>query len=278
MPQINSRKKSIAVSVILGITVLGTAGYFYFRPATRLPQIAMMFSGDSINVQLGIPSDNDPSDDYLIFRHQYVLSYNKKRNVANWVSWTLNAGWFGEAPRSGKFISDTTLPQEFYRVKTSDYNNSGYDRGHLVQSEERTKTDEDNHATFVLSNIIPQRPDLNQGVWLRLESYCNDLCRKLNKDLYIIAGGIFHSDRTIRHGIAVPDSCFKIIVVLDKEKSLSDITATTEVIAVVMPNENGVRNDAWEKYRTTIRRIEASTGYNFLSRVSQNIQDAIENK
>lgn len=41
----------------------------------------------NINVALGIPTDSDTTDDYLIFRSQYVLSYNKNRNVANWVSW-----------------------------------------------------------------------------------------------------------------------------------------------------------------------------------------------
>jgi endonuclease G len=207
------------------------------------------------------------------------LSYNKNRNVANWVSWELNKDWFGDVPRySGNFITDTTLPAGYYRVKHSDYTNSGFDRGHLVMSEERTKTVEDNKATFILTNIIPQTPDLNRGVWLNFEKYCNELALKQNKELYIIAGGIFHSQNSINGLVAIPDSCFKIVVVLESGKGLKDITTSTEVIAVVMPNIDGIRSESWEKYKTTVRRIENSTGYNFLSSVPMDIQNEIETK
>ena len=231
----------------------------------------------NINVALGVPTDSDSSDDYLIYRAQYVISYNKNKNVANWVSWNLDKEWFGTVARhTGAFISDTTLPIGFFRPKDSDYNKCGYDRGHLVRSEERTMTEADNNSTFVLTNIIPQTPDLNRGVWLRFERYIEKLCKKEDKELYIIAGGIYRTQNTINGREAIPDSCFKIVVVLNKGQGLKDITSSTEIIAVVMPNIQGIRMDEWEKYRTTVRRIEGSTGYNFLSYVSKKIQDDIE--
>ena len=233
----------------------------------------------NVNVTLGIPTDNDSADDYLIFRPQYVLSYNHNRNTANWVSWELNSDWYGNVKRySGNFITDTSLPESFCRVKHSDYTNSGYDRGHMVRSEERTKTVEDNEATFLLTNILPQTPDLNRGVWLDLERCCERLCKKENKELFVIAGGIFHSQNKIKDMIAIPDSCFKIIVILDQGQSLQDVNKDTHTIAVIMPNEQGIRNDKWEKYKSTIRRIEHSTGYNYLNNVRQDVQDVIENR
>lgn len=234
---------------------------------------------ENINVALGIPEDNNQEDDYLIIRPQYVLSYNPNKNVANWVSWNLDSSWYGNVPRySGNFITDTSLPDSFYKVKHSDYTNSGYDRGHMVRSEERTKTVEDNKSTFLLTNILPQRPDLNRGVWLNLESYCEDLCKKENKELFVIAGGIFRSNNKIKDKIAIPDSFFKIVVMLNREESLSSISDSTKIIAVVMPNKNGIKNDPWSNYLSTVRRIEYSTGYNFLSNVSKQIQEVIENK
>lgn len=233
----------------------------------------------SIHLEMGIPRDSDTTDDYIIIRHQYALSYNKNKNVPNWVAWELNADWFGDVDRySGSFITDTSLPIGFYRVKHSDYTNSGYDRGHLVMSEERTSTVDDNKATFLLSNIIPQTADLNRGVWLDFETYCNNLVFDENKELFIYAGGIFHSNTTIGNGVFVPDSCFKIVVVLDRGKSLTDVTINTPVIAVIMPNISGVMNDTWDKYKTTIRRIELSTGYDFLNNINKSIQDIIEVK
>ncbi len=98
----------------------------------------------NINVSLGLPKDSDSSDDFLIYRSQYVLSYNYTRSVANWVSWGLNAKWYGKAGRyNGRFLTDNSLPTDFYRVSHSDYTGSGYDRGHLVRSEERTKNAKD---------------------------------------------------------------------------------------------------------------------------------------
>jgi len=233
----------------------------------------------SVHTALGVPTDNDPSDDYYIIRPQYVISYNKNRNVANWVSWNLNKDWYGDAPRhQGKFITDTTLPTGFYRVKHDDYTNSGFDRGHIVRSEERTATEEDNISTFYLTNILPQTPDLNQGVWLNFEYYCENLCKNEDKELYIIAGGIFHSKNSINGLIAVPDSCFKIVVVMDRGKGLKDVNENTTIYSVVMPNIAGIRSVPWVQYKTTVRRIENSTGYDFLSCVPKKIQNVIETK
>jgi DNA/RNA endonuclease G, NUC1 len=251
-----------------------------FFSITLLPQAKISKDNrNNINVSLGIPTDSTPEDDYIIFRPQYVLSYNPDRNVANWVSWELNAKWFGKSGRyKGKFITDNSLPKDFYRVKHEDYSNSGYDRGHMVRSQERSCTPADNKSTFLLTNVLPQQPDLNRGVWLRFEEYCADLCLKENKELFIIAGGIFHKDNSIDDLIAIPDSCFKIVVILDKGKTVKDIDKNTQAIAVVMPNEQGIRDAPWENYKTTIRRIEYSTGYNFLSNLRKDIQDAIETK
>jgi endonuclease G len=162
-------------------------------------------------------------------------------------------------------------------VKHSDYTNSGYDRGHMVMSEERTDNVEDNKATFIMTNIIPQAPDLNQGVWLSFEKYCNDLAHQ-GKELFIFAGGIYLSNNYINDKVAISDSCFKIVVVMESGQTLKEVNSNTQVVAIVMPNIQGVRNDPWEMYKTTVRRIENSTGYNFLGSVPVEVQDVIERK
>jgi len=165
-------------------------------------------------------------------------------------------------------------------VNHDDYTNSGYDRGHIVRSEERTATPEDNKSTFYLTNVIPQTPDLNRGVWLNFEYYCEHLCKKENKTLYVYAGGVFHSDSTLKGEgkVAIPDSCFKIVLVLDEGQDISTVSKETIVIAVMMPNIEGVRRDKWGQYITTVRRIEQSTGYNFFSTLSDELQDILETR
>lgn len=234
----------------------------------------------SIHLTLGVPKDADPSDDYLLVRKQYALSYNKNLNDPNWVSWNTDAGSFGDAPRfKGGFMPDEELPAGMYRVRHDDYTNSGFDRGHMVRSEERTKNDDDNKSTFFTTNILPQYHDMNAGPWLRLEDYVQKLAQRDKKELFIVAGGIFDKKPpTIGKGVAVPKSCFKIVTVLDRGGSLADVNDKTRVIAVIVPNEKGIISNDWGQYRTTVDKIEEATGYDFSPDVPEAIQKVLESK
>lgn len=234
----------------------------------------------SIHLTMGIPTDGDDSDDHLMVKPQYTLSYNKKLNNPNWVSWNLDANYFGDVPRfKGKFMADDSLPAGFYKVRHDDYTGSGYDRGHMVRSEERTKTDADNEATFLTVNLLPQYHDLNAGPWLRLEEYCQRLAQKEKKELFIIAGGVFpKKPETIGKGVAIPESTYKIVVVLDRNQSIENVTDSTRVIAVVMPNKQGIIREEWGQYRTTVAALEKATRYNFLSDLPEALQKTLENR
>ncbi|MBX2984934.1 MAG: DNA/RNA non-specific endonuclease [Bacteroidia bacterium] len=232
-----------------------------------------------IHVLWGTPYDADTSNDYLIFRAQYALSYNRFKGVPNWASWELDDTWYGTAGRfKGNFITDYTLPDSFYKPTHNDYTGTGYDRGHVVQSHERSRSPEDNKATFWMSNVMPQTPDLNRGVWLKFENFCKTLCLDSGYKLLIVAGGVYHSNTTLNKlgKVAIPDSCFKIVIA--SKNSLDNIDSSTAVYAVMMPNIQGIRKDAWQRYRTSIKQIEHSTGYNFFSEIPENLQNYLENK
>lgn len=235
----------------------------------------------SVHLTPGNPSNASTinSNNYLLQKSQYALSYNKSKGIPNWVSWQLNKSWMGDVPRQNDFRPDDKLPSGWYRVKPTDYTNSGYNRGHMTPSEDRTKKVADNSATFLMTNIIPQAPDNNQGPWNNLESYCRDLVKKQGKELYIISGG-YGSKGTIADGkVSIPANTWKVIMVLDKPGlGVKGVTTKTRVIAVIMPNSDGIRNVNWKTYRTTVRQIESKTGYNFLSSVPISVQNAIETR
>jgi endonuclease G len=65
----------------------------------------------------------------------------------------------------------------------------GYDRGHLAPSADRTRNEADNSSTFLMTNMMPQVPELNRGVWGDLEEYCRSLVQQ-GKELYIVAGPV----------------------------------------------------------------------------------------
>jgi endonuclease G len=239
-------------------------------------------STGTIHLEMGVPTGGDGEPAYLLVRKQYALSYNSTKNVPNWVSSNLNATYFGATERKqGQFMPDPELPSQFYHVRHQDYSNSGFDRGHMVRSEERTATREDNDATFYTTNLLPQYHDLNAGPWLRLEEFCQYLAQRKNKELYIICGGVYPKNyQTIGKGnkVAVPSQCFKIIVVLERGQRLKDVNENTTVLAALMPNVEGIGHEQWRQYQTTVDEIERQTGYDFLTAVPQNIQKAIESR
>jgi endonuclease G len=244
------------------------------RPAEPPPSSA----NASTHLALGTPRDADPSDDLLLTKPEYALSYNGRRNVANWVGWRLVASDFGPTPRHrGKFIADDSLPHGFYRVTHEDYVGSGFDRGHMCRSEDRTSSVEANRATFLLTNVLPQRHELNAGPWLRLEEQCQELAQREHKELFIASGPIFEGPpATIGHGVAVPPAFFKIVVVLEPGQGAADVSERTRVIAVVMPNQADLEHEGWARFRTSVDAIEARTGYDFLTAVPEAIQRVIE--
>lgn len=234
----------------------------------------------TVHLSLGAPADGDASDDLLMVKSQYALSYNPKRLGANWVSWELNERYFGGQPRhKGKFFPDPSLPPGVYRVHHDDYSNSDYDRGHMVRSEERTRSKEDNDATFLMTNILPQRHDLNAGPWLRLEEYCQQLAQNDKKEMFITAGPIYgQSPPVIGHGVAVPEAFFKIVVVLGRDQAASDVAANTRVIAVIMPNVTGILDQPWGKYRASVGEIERRTGYRYFPALPEATRGAIRGR
>ncbi len=240
------------------------------------------------NMALGNPSGattrESGADNYLIVKKQYALSYNNSKGMANWVSWHLSAESKGAAERCNCFEPDASLPQGFFRATTHDYTGTGFDRGHLCPSDDRDKNNEDNAATFLMTNMSPQAPHLNQQTWEALEAYCRKLVSQGN-ELYIIAGGYgtggMGSKGTIVNSIAggkinVPSHFWKIVVVLPTSSNV--VTSSTRVIAVDMPNLQTVNEHPWDYYRTSVSAIEKATGYNFLSAVPASVQGAVESK
>ncbi len=242
------------------------------------------------NMGLGNPSNATANisdkENYLLEKKQYSLSYNNSKGEANWVSWHLNASWKGTAKRCNCFNTDLTLPELFYKVKKTAYTKTGFDRGHLCPSDDRDATEEDNEATFFMSNMIPQSPHLNRITWVALEEYCRKLTQE-GMELYIIAGGYGsggignNNILTYKIGdrINVPSHCWKIIVVLPEgNNDIRRITSNTRAIAVNMPNNQTVNEYEWQHYRTTINEIEKITGYDFLNKIPKDIQHYIESK
>ena len=244
------------------------------------PEVHLLLGNPS-----GAVSDPNSPNNYLIVRPQYALSYNRDKGIPNWASWQLNPSWLGDLPR-GPFATDTSLPATWYRVRTDDYTGSGFDRGHVVPAADRNQKPADGESVFLMTNIIPQAADNNRGPWEKLERYCRDLTKQ-GKELYIISGwagsggkGERGKKTAIARGkVAVPAATWKIVVVLNQPGlGLESIRNDTRVIAVIMPNAQGIKNDDWRSYRQSVDTVEQITGYDFLSNLPTATQTILEAK
>lgn len=233
-----------------------------------------------IYLSLGNPSNataNSPNN-YLLANNYFVLSYNRDKGIPNWAAWRISKSETGGIPRPNPdpFKPDDRLPSGWNRITPSDYTRSGFDKGHVCPSADRSASIEGMTATFLMTNMTPQTGDLNRGPWQKLEGYLRTLVTR-GSDVYIYAG-VYGEKGTIKNEVSIPTNSWKIAVVVPAGQPVSAVNANTRVIAVDMPNVVGIKNADWQIYRTGVRQIEQKTGYNFLSNLPQNVQDALETK
>jgi endonuclease G len=111
------------------------------------------------------------------------------------VSWHLENDWTGNLSRVDTFRADSAVSPDWYRVQSTDYFASGFDRGHMTPNADRDNpaTIPLNQETFLMSNMVPQAPNNNQGPWADLEAFLRTLLPA--NEVYIVAGPA---------GVAVP--------------------------------------------------------------------------
>ncbi len=236
------------------------------------------------HVSLGLPTDarRTTSEDFLIVRNQYVLSYSKTKKVPNWVSWKLSSGNLGNGARKNNFRADLTIPKHWGRATDRDYKRSGYTRGHIVASGERQGSTRANSKTFVFTNILPQLEANNAGPWLHFEEHYRDQAELHDKEVHIVAGGIYEGKaKTIgANHVAVPSATWKVAVFLDKGQKISDINKNTRVASIIIPNVEGAvqKGEPFTKYRVTAKEIEKRAGVKLFSHLPADVRDVLRHK
>jgi endonuclease G, mitochondrial len=228
--------------------------------------------GNPSNAAAEISNKNN----FLIFKRSFALSYNNERGTANWIAWRTTMNDLGDSLPRPDFRPDPDLPIVFARIVSTDYSRSGYDRGHMVPSADRFGDPATNADTFLMTNIVPQSADLNQYVWEKLERYARGIVRR-GSDVYTIAG-VYGTKERFKGRLAAPTNCWKIIVVLPPGGSALTIDENTRVIAVDIPNENGIKNIYWQRFRVPVRTIEQKTGFDFFSDLPRELQEKLETK
>jgi endonuclease G, mitochondrial len=203
----------------------------------------------------------------------YTLSYNEPAEQASWVAYVLTpAHLAGKAHRDSEhFSADRDVSTG--SAEPEDYRGSGYDRGHLAPAGDFKWQQEAMHQTFFMSNISPQRPGLNRGIWKDLEEKIRVWVRR-DRKLYICTGPVLPRGAgaalpTIgQQGVAVPAAYYKVVLDVSKPQM--------KALAVLIPNQN--EHTALADYVVTIDALEAETGLDFYPQLPDKLEKELESQ
>ena len=160
------------------------------------------------------------------------------------------AAMTGPAKRRDDFRADPAVHAEC-RATLQDYAGRPYDRGHMAAAANNTQSAEIMSESFFLSNMVPQVPNNNRGIWRQLEIWTRDWAK--GGDFYVISGAIYDPGHlTIGNGVGVPTRLYKIIH--DRRSGQTQ--------AYMMPNGPLPVADL-PRYQTTVPAVEQATGIRF---------------
>lgn len=202
-----------------------------------------------------------------VIAHQgYTTCYNSAWLVPNWVAYALTKQELGGTePRPNKpFEPDPMVKGK--SAEHADYTNSGYSRGHMAPAADMKWSRQAMLESFYLSNVCPQLPALNGGVWERLEARCRALAS--SGTVYICCGPIMPASpkRIGRNGVAVPTSFYKVMCMQRGGK--------WQAIGFIMPNA-AIKGSMFD-YAKTVDEVEKATGHDFFPALPDEVEKTIE--
>lgn len=203
------------------------------------------------HVVWGAPQIAKEGNNQYLCRTAYAVNYNYQTKVAYFaVENIVASNLVKAAPRKDDFREDPQVPQQV-RSTLPDYAGTGYDRGHVAPAADMPFSTQAMSESFFLTNMMPQVPGNNRGIWKYTEEMARYYAQKYGQ-VYVITGTIFNPPyKTIGNGVYVPSHVWKVII--DPKN--------VRAIAFLYPNEK-LDPKLIEQYIVSIAEIEQYTGIN----------------
>ena len=206
-----------------------------------------------------------PAADCVVDRPGYALGYSEEHEQAAWVMYrmTREETLTRAAVRTDDFREDPNIVT--FSALPSDYSRSGYDRGHLAPAEDMKFSEVMMRDSFYMSNMSPQKPGFNRGIWKKLEKEVRRYAYN-EGSVFVITGPIL--ERGLKkigkaNKVSVPRRFFKIVY---------DETPPRKMIAFILPNEGTARS--LTSFVTTVDEVERLSGLDFFAGLAD--EDAME--
>ncbi|MNJ86585.1 Nuclease precursor [compost metagenome] len=204
----------------------------------------------------------------IITHAGYSLVYNEKHEQASWVAYELTKEETqSKFKRPDKFQSDPMIKTGTADGK--DYEGSNYDRGHLAPAADMCWSEITASESFYYSNMSPQAPGFNRGIWKKTEKLVRDWAIE-NSSLYIVTGPVLCKGlKTIgENKVSVPKYYYKVIL----DYSNPDVKG----IGFVIPNDALKNPNPPSHYAVSIDSVEQLTGIDFFPALPDDQEALIE--
>ena len=233
------------------------------KPVPTQPAQPIPSTEGSDNLAYGIPGKAD----YIVDREGYALGYSEYHEQASWVIYrmTYEEATAKVANREDNFREDPQIPSG--SATLADYKKSGKDRGHLAPAADMSFSIKTMDESFYMSNMSPQEPDFNRGIWKDLEAQVRSFAIT-EKDIYVVTGPILPQTKTITIGpnkVTVPDRYYKVVW---------SRTPPGKMIGFILPNAGSTKS--LQSFAVTVDKVEAETGLDFFSEIPQPQQEQLE--
>ena len=208
----------------------------------------------------------DNTNQILLERMGYCLSYNPTLLIPNWVAWHLTAEHVnGDCPRDNTYYEDEDV--SIPRATNADYKGSGWSKGHMCPAGDNKWDEKAMKESNLLTNICPQDRSLNSGLWNRIEQDCRKWAQKYG-ELYIVCGPVLlnREHETIGpNKVVIPEAFFKVILRLKPKPT---------AIGFVVRNDEGKKKK--DQYVNTVDDVERITGIDFFPFLEDSVENIVE--
>ena len=222
----------------------------------------------------------------------YCAEFDCSLRSTRWVAfrWDIDNTADNNVGRTEEWAEDEQIPAE-YRVTLAQHTSDGYDRGHMLASEDRQNSKEANRQTYLMTNILPQYHDFNgtnnkkEFVWYNLEQrvrkFYQGWTRKANAQdtIYAVKGGTIDQPAQILEvtpkGLIVPKYFYMAFLYKNTQASQGGYKALAFWVEHTSGLDTTTGNDL-RRYIVSIDELEEKTGIDFFCNLPDDIESVVE--
>lgn len=250
---IRCKKKKVILFLIILLCIIVL--YFLFISFKTKAQLAQ-------GLEIPLLKQNET----LTSHTGFSLCYQEEYEQASWVAYELTAKeTVSITSRTNKFISDPTIRSG--SATQADYAGSGYDRGHLAPAADMGWSIQTMKESFYFSNMSPQLPSFNRGIWKKTEEQVRDWAREYGK-LFVATGPVLEKGLPFigPNKVAIPNYYYKALLRCNP--------SDTSAIGILIPH--AASSLPITSFYICIDNLERTTGLDFFHHLPDVTEQRVE--